>query len=176
MNRGTWSSPKYSRAIFQGIKSGWARCIMPCGSAGTNNSLDAFNGSILEGDIVARSFMTMAQFLESVEVLLRQNHKYLLKYLPLNPLDVRQTVRASSQMNLRVKAWFAKDLELNGEIERSAMPVHEPDGHGVFYMISAISRRSGHHVLAQRVALWIFSQMPRILCYSPYVTWTVFCQ
>jgi hypothetical protein len=33
---------------FQGFKRGWARCLMPCGSAGTNNSLEAFNGSVLE--------------------------------------------------------------------------------------------------------------------------------
>jgi hypothetical protein len=30
---------------FQGLKRGWARCLMPFGSAGTNNSLEAFNGS-----------------------------------------------------------------------------------------------------------------------------------
>jgi hypothetical protein len=59
---------------FQGIKRGWARCMMLCGSAGTNNSslLEAFNGSILERDIVAGSRMKMAQFLESVAGLLRQ--------------------------------------------------------------------------------------------------------
>jgi hypothetical protein len=30
----------------QGIKRGWARCTMPCGNAGTNILLEAFNGSI----------------------------------------------------------------------------------------------------------------------------------
>jgi hypothetical protein len=57
---------------FQGIKRGWAICMMPCGSAGTNNSLEAFNRSILETDIAAGSRMIMALFLESVEGLLRQ--------------------------------------------------------------------------------------------------------
>jgi hypothetical protein len=33
---------------LQGIKRIWARFMMPCGSAGTKNSLEAFNGSILE--------------------------------------------------------------------------------------------------------------------------------
>ena len=46
-------------------------------------------------------------------------------------------------MKLRVKAWYAKELELDGEIARSTMPVHAPDGHGGFYMLSANSRRSG---------------------------------
>ena len=62
---------------FQEPKMSWARCMMPCGSAGTNNSLEAFNGSILERDIVAGSRMTMAQFLESVEGLLRQQSQIL---------------------------------------------------------------------------------------------------
>jgi hypothetical protein len=132
---------------FQGIKRGWARCMMPCGSAGTNNSLEAFNGSILERDIVAGSRMTMAQFLESVEGPLRQQSQiFTEKYPPLTPLDVRQTVRASSHMKLLVKAWYAKELELDGEIARSTMPVHAPDGHGGFYMLSANSRRSGHPI------------------------------
>ena len=47
-------------------------------------------------------------------------------------------------MKLRVKAWYAKELELDGEIARSTMHVHAPDGHGGFYMHSANSRRSGH--------------------------------
>jgi hypothetical protein len=132
---------------FQGIKRVRARCMMPCGSAGTNNSLEAFNGSILERDIVAGSRMTMAQFHESVEGLLRQQSQiFTEKYPPLTPLDVCQTVRASSHMKLRVKAWYAKKLELDGEIARSTMPVHAPDGHGGFYMISANSRRSGHPI------------------------------
>jgi hypothetical protein len=132
---------------FQGIKRGWARYMIPCGSAGTNNSLEAFNGSILKRDIVAGSRMTMAQFLESVEGLLRQQSQiFTEKYPPLTPLDVRQTVRASSHMKLRVKAWFAKELELDCEIARSTMPFHAPDGHGDFYMLSANSRRSGHPI------------------------------
>jgi hypothetical protein len=40
-------SDKLSAECFQGIKRGWARCVIPCGSAGTNNSLEALNGSIL---------------------------------------------------------------------------------------------------------------------------------
>jgi hypothetical protein len=132
---------------FQGIKRGWARCMMPCGSAGTNNSLEAFNASILERDIVAGSRMTMAQFLESVAGLFRQQSQiFTEKYPPLTPLDVRQTVRASSHIKSRVKAWYAKKLELDGEIAWSTMPVPAPDGHGCFYMISANSRRSGHPI------------------------------
>jgi hypothetical protein len=68
------------------------------------------------------------------------------KYPPLTPLDVRHTVRASSHMKLRVKAWYAKELELDGEIERSTMPVHAPDDHGGFYMLSANSRHSRHPI------------------------------
>jgi hypothetical protein len=107
--------------------------MMPCGSAGTNNSLEAFNGSILKRDIVSGSRMTMALFLESVEGLLRQQSQiFTEKYPPLTPLDVRQTLRASSHMKLCAKAWNAKELELGGEIARSTMPVHAPDGHGGF--------------------------------------------
>jgi hypothetical protein len=113
---------------FQGIKRCWARCMMPCGSAGTNNSLKAFHGSILEKDIVAGSRMAIAQFLESVESLLRQQSQIVTKtYPPLTPVDVRQTVRASSLMKLHVKAWCAKELELDGEIARSTMPVNAPE-------------------------------------------------
>jgi hypothetical protein len=46
-------------------------------------------------------------------------------------------------MKLRVKAWYTKELELDGEIARSTMPVLAPDGHGGFYMLSANPRRSG---------------------------------
>jgi hypothetical protein len=121
--------------------------MMPCKSAGGNNSLEAFNGSILERDIVAGSRMTMAPFLESFEGLIRQQSQiFTEKYPPLTPLDVRQTVRASSHIKLRVKAWYVKELELDGEIARSTMPVHAPDGHGCFYMLSANSRRSGHPI------------------------------
>jgi hypothetical protein len=28
---------------FHGMKRGWARALMPCGSASTNNSLESFN-------------------------------------------------------------------------------------------------------------------------------------
>jgi MULE transposase domain len=99
---------------FQGIKRGWARCMMPCGSAGTNNSLEAFNGSVLERDIVAGSRMTIAQFLESVEGLLRQQSEiFTEKSPPLSPLDVRRTVRASSHMKQGVKAWYAKEMALD---------------------------------------------------------------
>jgi hypothetical protein len=49
-------------------------------------------------------------------------------------------------MKLRVKAWYAKELELDGEIARSTMPVHAPNGHGGFYMLSANSKRSGHPI------------------------------
>ena len=91
--------------------------------------------------------MTMPQFLESVHGLLRQRSQiFTEKYPPLTPLDVYQTVRASLHMKLRVKAWYAKELELDGEIARSTMPVHAPDGHGGFYMLSANSRRSGHPI------------------------------
>jgi hypothetical protein len=121
--------------------------MMPCGSAGTINSLEAFNGRILERDIVAGSRLTMAQLLESVAGLLRQQSQIVTgKYPPLTPLDVRQTVRASSHKKLRVKAWYAKELELDGEIARSTMPVHAPDGHGAFYLLSANFRRSGHPI------------------------------
>jgi hypothetical protein len=49
-------------------------------------------------------------------------------------------------MKLRVKAWYAKELELDGEMARSTIPVHAPDCHGGFYMLSANSRRSGHPI------------------------------
>jgi hypothetical protein len=42
---------------FQGRKRGWARCMMPCGKAGTNNSLEAFNGSIFEKGILLRDLV-----------------------------------------------------------------------------------------------------------------------
>jgi hypothetical protein len=132
---------------FQGFKRGWARCMMPCGSAGTNNSLEAFNGSVLEKDIVAGSRMTMALFLESVEGLLRQQSEiFTEKSPPLTPLDVRRTVRASSHMKQRVKAWYAKEMALDDDIAKSSVPFHSPDGHGGFYLLSAASRRSGHHI------------------------------
>jgi hypothetical protein len=35
---------------------------------------------------------------------------------------------------------------LDGEIARSTMPVHAPDGHGCFYKLSANSRRPGHPI------------------------------
>ena len=120
---------------------------MPCGSAGTNNSLEAFNGSVLERDIVAGSRMTMAQFIESMEGLLRQQSEiFTEKSPPLTPLDVRRTVRASCHMKQRVKAWYAKKLELDEEIGRSTIPFYAPDGHGGFYMLSAGLRRSGHSI------------------------------
>ena len=55
------------REYFQGIKCGWARCMMPWGSAATNNSLESFNGNSLSRDIVAGSRMTMAQLFASLE-------------------------------------------------------------------------------------------------------------
>jgi hypothetical protein len=42
-------------------------------------------------------------------------------------------------MKLRFKAWLAKELELDGDIASSTMPVHGPDGHEGFYMLSANS-------------------------------------
>jgi hypothetical protein len=94
-------------------------------------------------DVVAGSRMKMAQFLESVEGLLRQQSQvYTEKYPPLTPLDVSQTARASSHMKLRVKAWYVKELELDGEIARSTVPVHAPDGHGGFYILSAVVSRN----------------------------------
>jgi hypothetical protein len=75
--------------------------MMSDGSARTNNSLKALNGSIQERDIVAGSRMTMYQFLESVEGLLRQYSEiFTEEYHPLTPLDVRQTVRASLRMKV----------------------------------------------------------------------------
>jgi hypothetical protein len=85
--------------------------MMLCGSAGTINSLEALNGSNLERDIVAGSHITMAQFLESVAGLLRQQSQmFTEKYPPPTPLDVCQTLRASSHMKLCVEAWYAKEL------------------------------------------------------------------
>jgi hypothetical protein len=105
---------------FQGFKRGWARCLMPCGSAGTNNSLEAFNGSVLERNIVAGSRMTMTHFIEYMEDLLRQQSEiFTEKSPPLTPLDVRRTVRASCPMKQRVKAWYAKEVELDDKIARS---------------------------------------------------------
>jgi hypothetical protein len=124
-------SDTFRAEYFQGIKSGCARCMLPYGSYGTNNSLEAFHGRVLERDIAAGSRMTMSQFLESVESLLRRKSEiFTEKYPPLTPLDVCQTVRAITHMKLRVKAWYTKELELGGEIARSTMLVHVPDGHG----------------------------------------------
>jgi hypothetical protein len=46
-------------------------------------------------------------------------------------------------MKLRVKAWYVKELEFDGEIARSTMPVHVPDGHGGFYMLSVVLNKLG---------------------------------
>jgi hypothetical protein len=73
--------------------------MMLCGSAGTSHSLEAFNGSNLERDNDAGSHMTMAQYLEFVGGLLRQQSQIFTgKYPPITPLDDRQTVRASSNI------------------------------------------------------------------------------
>ena len=74
--------------------------------------------------------MTIVQFFEAVEGLLRQKSEiFTEKYPPLTLLEFRQTVRASSQMRLPGKAWYAKEKELDGEIARSTMLVHARDGH-----------------------------------------------
>ena len=89
--------------------------------------------------------MKMAQFIESMEGLLRQQSEiFTEKSPPLTPLDVRRTVRASCHMKQGVKALYAKKLELDEEIGRSTIPFYAPDGHGGFYMLSAGLRRSGH--------------------------------
>jgi hypothetical protein len=57
-----------------------------------------------ERDIVAGSRMTMAQFLESIESLIRKPSEIFPEKCPsLTPLDVRQTVPASSHMKLLFK-------------------------------------------------------------------------
>jgi hypothetical protein len=89
--------------------------------------------------------MKMAQFLESVEGLLRQQSEiFTEKSSPLTQLDVRRTVRASSHLKQRVKAWYAKEVALDDEIAKSSVPFHSPDGR--FYLLSAASRRSGHNI------------------------------
>jgi hypothetical protein len=49
-------------------------------------------------------------------------------------------------MKQLVKAWYAKELELDDGIARSTIPLFAPDGHGGFYVLSAASRRSGHSI------------------------------
>jgi hypothetical protein len=51
---------------FRGIKRGWAKCMMLCGTAGTNNSLEAFNGScnaIFPSRVVNFSRIGLSKFL-----------------------------------------------------------------------------------------------------------------
>jgi hypothetical protein len=71
MHRGTASSETHSRPSISRNQEGLGKiydALWKCWHK--QNSLEAFNGSIVERDIVAGSCMTVAQFLESVEGLL----------------------------------------------------------------------------------------------------------
>jgi MULE transposase domain len=76
------------REYFSEQKWGWARCVLPMGCAGTNNSLEAFNGNVLARDVVAGTRMTMTQFFVRLDGVFRSHSSSLGQSSPpFTPLD-----------------------------------------------------------------------------------------
>jgi MULE transposase domain len=70
------------KEYFSPGKQGWARCMIPKGSAGTNNSLEAFNGNMLARDIAAGSRMTMSQFFSKLEGFFKAQSSVMCQSIP----------------------------------------------------------------------------------------------
>jgi MULE transposase domain len=124
-----------SKEYFEGDKRGWAReFITPC-SATTNNALESFNGNVLARDIVAGSRMTIAQLFNELDGVFRMES--VVSQPPITEIDVRECVSAKPHMNNRVKEWYGKAVELGEELEESAVPLYESDGHDGLYLLSS---------------------------------------
>jgi MULE transposase domain/SWIM zinc finger len=147
-------SDSLKKEYFDGIKVGWARAFLPCGSAGTNNSLEAFNGNILSKDIAAGSRMTLIQLFAELDGMFKaQSESMKARRPPLTPVDVRPSVRAGVRMKARVKGWYEKALDIGAIIKESFFALHQPDGSGGFYLLSSASIKQKldiHNVLQGR--------------------------
>jgi hypothetical protein len=87
---------------------------MPKGSASTNSSLEAFHGNVLSRDIVCGTGTTISQIFSAFEGPFRsQSNRSDTNLAPLKAADGRPNVRSTSRMNILLKQWYAKAIDIN---------------------------------------------------------------
>jgi hypothetical protein len=79
--------------------------------------------------------MTIAQLFNELDGVFRMES--VVSQPPITAIDVRECVSAKPHMKNRVKEWYGKAVELGEELEESAVPLYESDGHGGFYLLSS---------------------------------------
>jgi hypothetical protein len=147
-------------STLQTKKRGWARSMMPKGSASTNNSLEAFNGNVLSQGIVCGTRPCMSQLFSDFEGLFRsQSNRSASNLEPLTAADGRPNVRSTSRMNMRLKQWYAKAIDINTSYEDGPLRCYNDDSNGGFHIVSWRYYRGGKPIdmLLENSAV-VFSQ------------------
>jgi hypothetical protein len=120
---------------------------MPKGSASTNNSLEAFNGNVMSQDIVCGTRTTMSQFFLAFEGLFRsQSNSYTSNLAPLTAADGPPNLWSTSRMNMRLKKWYAKAIDINMSYGDGPLRCYKDDSNGGFHFVSGRSYRGGRSI------------------------------
>jgi hypothetical protein len=109
----------------------------------TNNSLEAPNGNLLSRDIVCSTRITMSQFFSAFEGLFRsQSNRSASNLALLTAADGCRNVRSTSSMNMRLKQWYVKAIDINISYEDGALRCYRDDSNG------------GDLIVAESLLIW----------------------
>ncbi len=148
-SKGHFEYAKLITEYFAEEKRGWARCVMPIGSATTNNALEAFINHALSLQMSAGSRFSINEmipilrsFLQSRSVLEQE------KLYPICSLNVRAEVFTTCERLRRVKLWFQESQALRKQIQESEVLFFRFENETDILLVSAAHRAKGLSIRA----------------------------